>query len=197
MMQPVPQQTLHCSPEEYLRLEEIAEYKNEYHDGEIFPMTGGTLKHNQIAGNFYVALKLALKGQDYRVMIGDVRLWIPPVQSFTYPDIMVIAGEPHYFENRQDTITNPLFITEILSQSTKNYDRGDKFEFYRTLPSFKEYILVSQVKIHVEQFTKTNENKWLLSEYDQWDAMIKLNTLPVTLALADIYDDIEFANAKV
>lgn len=196
-MQPAQQQLPDYSPEEYLQLEEIAEYKSEYHDGEILPMTGGTFKHNQIAGNFYVALKLALKKQNYRVAIGDVKLWIPLTRRFVYPDVMVIAGKINYFENRRDTITNPLIIVEVLSQSTKDYDRGDKFEYYRTLPSFQEYILVSQFKVHVEHFFKTNENQWLLSEYAQLEAQLKLNTLPVVMTLADIYDEVNFEEGNL
>jgi len=196
-MQPAQQQLPDYSPEEYLQLEELAEYKNEYHDGEILPMTSGTVKHNQIAGNFYVAFKLVLKKQNYRVAIGDVKLWIPLTRRFVYPDVMVIAGKINYFENRRDTITNPLIIVEVLSQSTKDYDRGDKFEYYRTLPSFQEYILVSQFKVHVEHFVKTNENQWLLSEYAQLEAKLELNTIPVVMTLADIYDEVNFEEGNL
>ena len=196
-MQPAQQQSHYYSPEEYLQLEELAEYKSEYHDGEILPMTGGTVKHNQIAGNFYVALKLALKKQNYRIAIGDVKLWIPLIRWFVYPDIMVIAGKINYFENRRDTITNPLIIVEVLSQSTKDYDRGDKFEYYRTLPSFQEYILVSQFKVHVEHFVKTNEHQWLLSEYAQLEAKLKLSTIPVIMTLADLYDEVNFEEGSL
>ena len=196
-MQPAQQQSHYYSPEEYLQLEELAEYKSEYHDGEILPMTGGTVKHNQIAGNFYVALKLALKKQNYRIAIGDVKLWIPLIRRFVYPDIMVIAGKINYFENRRDTITNPLIIVEVLSQSTKDYDRGDKFEYYRTLPSFQECILVSQFKVHVEHFVKTNEHQWLLSEYAQLEAKLKLSTIPVIMTLADLYDEVNFEEGSL
>ncbi|BAP56995.1 hypothetical protein THII_2698 [Thioploca ingrica] len=196
-MQSAQPQSHYYSPEEYLQLEELAEYKSEYHDGKIFPMTGGTTNHNQIAGNFYVALKLALKKQNYQVAIGDVKLWIPLIRRFVYPDVMVIAGKINYFENRRDTITNPLIIIEVLSQSTKNYDRGDKFEYYRTLPSFQEYILVSQFKVHVEHFVKTSENQWLLSEYAQLEAKLELNTIPVVMTLADIYDEVNFEESSL
>ena len=191
-MQPAQQQSHYYSSQEYLQLEELTEGKNEYHDGEILPMTGGTFKHNQVAGNFYVALKLALRKQNYPVAIGDVKLWIPLIRRCVYPDVMVIAGTINYFENRHDTITNPLIIIEVLSQSTKGYDRGDKFEYYRTLPSFQEYLLVSQFKVHVEHFVKTSENKWLFSEYTQLEAKLELNTLPVIITLAEIYDEVNF-----
>ena len=191
-MQSAQTQSHYYSPEEYLQLEELTEAKNEYHDGEILPMTGGTFKHNQIAGNCYVTLKLALRKQNYQVAIGDVKLWIPLIRRFVYPDVMVIAGTINYFENRHDTITNPLIIIEVLSQSTKDYDRGDKFEYYRSLPSFQEYLLISQFKVHVEHFVKTSENQWLLSEYAQLEAQLELNTIPIVITLADIYDEVDF-----
>lgn len=191
-MQPAPQQSHYYSPEEYLQLEELAEDKNEYHDGEIFPMTGGTINHNQIAGNFYAAIKYSDKRTGYRVFMSEVKLWIPQIRRFTYPDVMITNGQPDYFENRRDTITNPLIIIEVLSQSTKDYDRGNKFEYYRTLPSFQEYLLVSQFKVHVEHFIKTSTNQWLLSEYAQLEAKLELNTIPVVITLADIYDEVNF-----
>ncbi|NJO14467.1 MAG: Uma2 family endonuclease [Thioploca sp.] len=196
-MQPAQQQPHDYSPEEYLQLEELAEYKSEYHDGEILPMTGGTTNHNQITGNFYAALKYSNKRKGYRVFITEVKLWIPQIRRFTYPDVMITNGQPNYFENRRDTITNPLIIVEVLSQSTKDYDRGDKFEYYRTLPSFQEYILVSQFKVHVEHFVKTNEHQWLLSEYAQLEAKLELNTIPVIITLADIYDEVNFEESNL
>ena len=99
--------------EEYLVLEEAAEYKSEYRDGEIVPMAGGTTNHNQIAGNVYAKLKFALKGQNYRVFITDVRLWIPRYNQYTYPDVMVIQGEPAYEGTGTTTVTNPLMIAEV------------------------------------------------------------------------------------
>ena len=103
-MQVITKQTY--TPAEYLELEEKAEYKSEYNNGQIFPMTGGSINHNRISGNLYIALSLALKQQEHEAFIGDVRLWIPNKQIYTYPDVLVIAGEPQYVANRTDTITN-------------------------------------------------------------------------------------------
>ncbi|GBF80036.1 Uma2 family endonuclease [Aphanothece sacrum] len=124
------------TPEEYLTQEELSDFRNEYIDGEIIPMTGGTQNHNEIAGNFYTSLKVALRGQNYKVYITDLRLWIPNYRVYTYPDIMVIKGQPILVENRQDNVTNPTLIIEILSKSTKNYDQGDKFDYYSSLSTF-------------------------------------------------------------
>ena len=126
---------LYYSPEEYLELETAAEYKSEYRDGLIIPMAGGTPNHNQIAVNLSAALNFALKGQPYRVFTSDVRLWIPQARLYTYPDVMVVSGQLQFAESRRDTITNPLIIVEVLSESTAKYDRGEKFRIYRTIPT--------------------------------------------------------------
>lgn len=147
------------TPEEYLQLEEQAEFKHEYHDGEIVPMTGGTTNHNEIAGNFYANLKFGLKQQNYRVYIGDVRLWIPRYRVYTYPDVMVIKGEPVYADKGTTTVTNPTLIAEVLPKSTQNYDQGDKFAYYRSIPEMEEYILISQKTHHIMQYSKTEAGK--------------------------------------
>ncbi len=121
--------------EEYLELEEAAEYKSEYIDGQIIPVAGGTTNHNQLALNLSTELNFAFKRQNYRVYMGNVRLWIPTKRIYTYPDVMVVVGEPEYFNNRTDTITNPVAIAEVLSESTKSHDRVTKFEDYRTITS--------------------------------------------------------------
>lgn len=184
------------TPEEYLALEETAEYKSEYHDGEIVPMTGGSTNHNRIARNMLIALSLQLRGQDYEVFIGDVRLWIPKFKRFTYPDVMVIAGQAEYYNNRKDTITNAQVVIEVLSKSTKGYDRGDKFQFYRTIPSFKEYILLDQSQIFIEQYTKQENKRWSYSVYDQEDAALTFSSFQVEVPLEDIYDKVDFANGE-
>ncbi len=180
------------SPEEYLEIQTAAESKSEYRDGLIIPIAGGTPNHNRIAGNFYAALNFALKGQAYDVFIGDMRLWIPQVRLYTYPDVMVVSGQLQFAEGRRDTITNPLIIAEVLSESTANYDRGEKFRLYRTIPTLLEYVLLSQAEMHVEQFAKTADNKWLLSEYDGKNTILTLNSIQVQVSLTDIYDKVEF-----
>lgn len=155
------------SKEEYLALEEIAEYKSEYLDGKIIPMAGGTTNHNKIAGNLYINFRAALKEDNYEVFIGDVRLWIPRYNIYTYPDLMIIEGEPVYEGKGRTTVTNPSIIIEVLSSSTSSYDKVKKFRYYRSLPSLMEYILIDQYSSFVEQFSKTQDNKWLLTEHEQ------------------------------
>lgn len=178
--------------EEYLELETGAEYKSEYYDGQILPMAGGTPNHNQIVLNFGAALNFALKGQAYRVFASDLRLCIPQKRLYTYPDVMVVAGRLDLAEGRRDTITNPIMIVEVLSESTANYDRGEKFKLYRHINSLKEYILIEQSEMHIEQFSKTADNKWLLSEYDGKDTVLTLTSIQFQTALLDIYDKVDF-----
>lgn len=184
------------TPEEYLALEEAAEYKSEYRDGEIVPMTGGTTNHNKIAGNFYAHLNFGLRGQNYDVYMGDVRLWIPRYRQHTYPDVMVIQGEPLYTGSGTTTVMNPLLIVEVLSKSTKNYDQGDKFLYYRSIPEFKEYILIDQTRYHLIQHTKTLDGKWLLTEYESQEAVIELSSIKFQINLNDVYERVNFAESE-
>jgi Uma2 family endonuclease len=184
------------TPEEYLQLEAAAEYRSEYRDGVIIPMAGGTTNHNEICLNLATNLRLGLKKQNYRVYMTDVRLWIPRYRQYTYPNVMLIKGEPIYTDQGTTTVTNPIMITEVLSQSTQNYDQGDKFTYYRSLPSMEEYILISQKHYHVMQYTKTEAGKWLLSEYETEDSLIQLASVNLELNLAEIYTNVDFNATK-
>ncbi|BBD54402.1 Uma2 family endonuclease [Planktothrix agardhii] len=185
------------TPEEYLALEETAIDKSEYHDGEIVTMTGGTTNHNKLALNFCRKFPLTIKEQNYEIFINDVRLWIPQTRRYVYPDIMVIQEEPIYQENNQTVVTNPLVIIEVLSNSTKNYDRGNKFFFYRSIPTFREYILIDQYSYHIEQFAKNSKSKWELTEYDSEDSVLTLESVEFQIPMRDIYQRINFeANAE-
>lgn len=181
------------TPEEYLEFEEAAEFRSEYRDGEIIPMTGGTTNHNKIAGNFYAYLKFALRGKSYDVYISDVRLWIPRYRQYTYPDVMVIEGQPVYTGTNTTTVMNPLLIVEVLSQSTKNYDQGDKFLYDRSIPEFKEYVLIDQYQYHVMQYVKTAEGQWLFNELEGESATLSLQTVDVNIQLNDLYEKVNFA----
>ena len=183
---------IYYSPEEYLILEEGAKFRSEYQDGRIIPMIGGTPNHNQIAGNFYGTLNFATKGQPYQVFINDLRLWIPSKRVYTYPDVMLVAGKLEFAEGRKDTITNAVMVAEVLSESTEDYDRGGKFKLFRSIPSFREYVLIAQYEMHVEQFSKTDDNKWVLSEYDGADAMLRLSCVEFEMRLGNIYDRVDF-----
>jgi len=181
------------TPEEYLELEENTEERHEYRDGEIVLMTGGTTNHNEIAGNLYAHLKFGLRKQNYRVYIGDVKVWIPRYRQYTYPDVMVIAGEPVYADQGTTTVMNPILITEVLSQSTKNYDQGDKFLAYRSIPELREYILIDQTRYQIMQYTKQNDQQWLLTEYQEEKATIELQCLDFAIPILDLYEGVDFS----
>ncbi|PZV15314.1 MAG: hypothetical protein DCF20_11080 [Pseudanabaena sp.] len=178
--------------EEYLELELASETRSEYRNGEIIPMTGGTPNHNEISGNAYILLKALLRTKEYRVFHVDQRLWIPSLKQYAYPDVMVAPKPLEMQTGRKDTITNPCFIAEILSRSTQNYDRSEKFANYRTINTFQEYLLIDQYRIHVEHYVKTTVNQWLFSEYDDPNITISLQFLDVSIQIADLYDNIEF-----
>lgn len=189
-------QKQYYTPEEYLELEATAEYKSEYIDGQIIPMAGASINHNRISLNLSSGLNFAFKNQNYEVFMGDVRLWIPQKIIYTYPDVIIIADKPEFFNNRTDTITNPQVIIEVLSKSTKSYDREDKFAAYRTIPTFQEYLLIDQNRIHVEQFSKIGKKRWNLCEYDEEDENISLVTAPFTISLQDLYNKVNFEVAE-
>jgi len=180
------------TPEEYLEFEINSPERHEYIDGEIIPMTGGLPNHNRLVLNLASALNFALRQQSYDVFVTDQRLWIPKQRIHTYPDIMVVEGALQLQSGRKDTITNPLLIVEVLSKSTQTYDQGNKFKFYRTIPSFQEYILIDQYSIHVEQYYKTESNQWIFSEKDGEESILKLNKVPFEIVLADIYNKVDF-----
>lgn len=185
------------TPQEYLEFEVNSEERHEYINGEIVLMVGGTPNHNKIAGNFYATLNFALKRQPYQVFITDQRLWIPEKRIYTYPDVMVVQGDLQLQSGRRDTITNPLMIAEVLSASTRSYDKDAKFAAYRTIPNFQEYLLIDQYTMHIEQYSKTQQKRWTFSEYDDANETISLNSFSCQITLADIYDKVEFDSSEV
>ena len=143
----------YITPEEYLERERQAETKSEYLRGEVFAMAGGSPIRARANRSTSLVRRLGdkLSQRPCDVYATDVRLAISQAGLYTYPDVMVICGEPVAVDDRQDTVTNPVLIVEVLSDSTKNYDRGQKFQHYRSLPSLMEYLTVAQDEAHVEQ----------------------------------------------
>ena len=180
--------TQRCSAEEYLALEVESEIRNEYRDGDIVPMTGGTPEHNKITSALNALLWFALRGQPYSLFMTDQRLWIPATDLYTYPDSMIVADPVELKPGRKDTVTNPVLLAEVLSDSTEKYDRGGKFEAYRTIATFQEYLLIAQDRPYVEQYVKQAENQWLLTEYRGLEQSVTLQSGAVTIALSDLYE---------
>jgi Uma2 family endonuclease len=180
------------TPEEYLALEEKAVDRHEYRDGEIITMTGGTTSHNQIAGNFYKLFPLTIQNQDYYVYINDVRLWIAEYRLYTYPDVMVIKGNPIYEGIGTINVTNPSIIVEVLSKSTRDYDWTDKFKFYRSIPEFQEYILIDQYRFYVAQYFKQEDRQWLFNDYEGGEAVLRLASVDFEISFQDLYQRVNF-----
>ncbi|OPF16680.1 hypothetical protein B1L04_10815 [Microcystis aeruginosa KW] len=189
-------ETKYYTPEEYLALEETSEDKNEYRQGEIIPMVEATTNHNQIAGNFYRRFPLTINNQDYYTYMETVRLWLSDYSIYTYPDVMVIKGQPLYQGNSQSNVINPLIIVEVLSNSTQAYDRGDKFKFYRSLPTFQEYILIEQSSYSVERYYKQKDDQWLIDFVTGENAVLQLVSVDWQISFQDLYQRVNFDLAE-
>jgi Uma2 family endonuclease len=187
------QRTTLLSPEEYLELERRAERKSEYFQGEMFAMAGASYEHVTIAGNLFYELKLRLKATPCRAFSSELRLRVAPNGLYTYPDVMVICGDPQFADERRDTVVNPILIVEVLSESTEAFDRGKKFAQYRALPSVLEYVMIAQDAPRIEQYLRQPDGHWLLAETSGRDANIRLASIDCVLPLAEIYDEIDFS----
>jgi Uma2 family endonuclease len=178
--------------EEYLMLEEKAAYKSEYRQGQIVGMSGASLTHNRLVGNLHATLYNALLGKPCSVFMSDLRLWIQTKNRAVYPDLTVICGEPALVAGRTDTVTNPTLIVEVLSKSTAEDDRSDKFHAYWTLPSFEEYVLVDQYRMHVEYFRRVNEKQWELQVFTQPEDLLLLRSIEAEIPLGKIYRQVQW-----
>jgi Uma2 family endonuclease len=176
------------SPEEYLALERQSEVKHEFLNGEIFAMTGASLQHNAIVWNVAGILYSQLKGRPCRAFIGDMRLRVDATGLYTYPDLVVVCGEPRLADADLDTLLNPTLIVEVLSPSTEAYDRGKKFAHYRTIESLAEVVLISQEQVEVERFSRQPEGGWLLLEANRLEDRLLLPSIGCELSLAAVYE---------
>lgn len=181
------------SAQEYLAYERQALNKHEYHKGEIFAMAGASFNHvminNALSGEIYNHLK----GKKCKVASNDLRVEVKTESSYVYPDVTIFCDRPKFTDNKQDTLTNPTVIIEILSKSTRDYDKGGKFELYRQLPSLTEYILVDSEKIAVECFKKnTQNNTWVLHEYLNEEDTFSIDAIDLKLQLQTLYTEVEF-----
>ena len=175
--------------EEYLVLEEKADYKSEYEQGRILAMSGGTLDHSTISQNTATAIANALKLANKRCRVNNsaLKIRIEAYDKGVYPDVSVICEQADYYKERKDVITNPLLIVEVLSKSTRDYDRGTKFKHYRSLSSLREYVLIEQDIAKVESWYKIEDNVWRISNATGLDASISLYSLDCEIQLSDVY----------
>jgi Uma2 family endonuclease len=193
MQKPVPK---YLPPEEYLAREETVTHKSEYYQGEIFAMAGNTIDHNRIVRNLTEQLNRSFQNKNCEAFNEHVRLCADTMQFFAYPDILVVCGKIQFYENRRDTLLNPILIVEVLSDSTENYDRGQKFKFYRSIPTLREYLLIDQYKIRLEQFSLGPQGKWMLSDYDGAEAVLNCTSIDFQIPLNEIYHRVEFGRAE-
>ena len=188
---PAQPQIAYITPEEYLALEREAEYKSEYFNGEIFAMSGASPAHNQIVTNIVGELYAKFKKRPCRVYANDIRVKVSSTGLYTYPDVVAICNQPRFDDEQKDTLLNPTVIIEVLSDSTANYDRGEKFKHYRTLDSLAEYLLIAQDECHLEHYVRQANQQWLLLETNDLQEIIELPSINCHLALSDVYDKVE------
>jgi Uma2 family endonuclease len=180
----------YITKEEYLETERVALIKHEYYQGEIFTRSGASLPHNIIFRNTFCTLYNKLKGKKCQPFSSDLRVHIPKNSLFTYPDITIICGTPETLDENFDTITNPSVIIEILSKSTRDYDKGQKFTMYRDISTLKEYILIDSEGIRVEKFTRNNDETWLFREYKSLEDTCDIDAIGEQIPLSEIYFEV-------
>jgi Uma2 family endonuclease len=178
---------------DYLQMENASIEKHEYYQGEVYAMAGAKVPHNKICANLLITLGQKLKGKKCQPYGSDQRIHIPANTLFTYPDISIICGEVITLNDDEYNAINPTVIIEVLSKSTKNYDRGEKFKLYRDIPSLKEYIMVDSESIHIEIFHLNATNRWELEEYKHLDGSIFITTIDESLLVSEIYENVEIS----
>jgi Uma2 family endonuclease len=182
-----PPQTL--TIEEYLAMEERATEKHEYIKGQLLPMPGGTFKHNLISTNIRTTLNMTVRQHDLPLLVNnsDTRILIPHLETFYYPDAVVIMGAPAYYAGRKDVVTNPLVIIEASSPSTVEIDRARKFMDHTALPSLKAYLLVHQDRPAAHLYSRLDAGRWELLSVEGLDSEVFFNSLGFSLKMRDIY----------
>ena len=174
------------TPEEYLVWERSSDEKHEYFDGEVFAMAGASEEHNLLVANVVATLWVALRQRTCKVYPSDLRVKIPSTGLYTYPDASVICERPEFEDDKADTLLNPQIIFEVLSDSTEDYDRGTKFKHYRSIPSFREYLLVSQTEILVEHSIRQDDGSWLLRDHGAGERLV-LASIGCEIAVDELY----------
>lgn len=179
--------------EQYLEIERQAERKSEFHDGEMFAMAGASWVHNRVVWNLIAHLNSRLGSGLCQGCPSDMRVRVPATGLYTYPDVVVVCGKPQFLDERRDTLLNPTLIVEVLSPSTEDYNRGRKFEHYRSLPSLCQYLLVASERIETELYTRQTDGQWLLNFASKAQDLVDLGSVGARLLVSEIYSDVELA----
>lgn len=174
--------------QDYLDRERTAEYKSEYFNGEIFAMAGATEIHNLLAGNAFALLHGQFLSRNCRVYGSDMRVNVSSTGLYTYPDLSAVCAEPQFVDEHHDTLLNPALIVEVLSVSTEAYDRGRKFEHYRSVPSLAQYVLIASDRVHVDVYTRDDGGKWVLSSCESLNDTIELGSIECRLLISSLYN---------
>jgi Uma2 family endonuclease len=182
----------YLTPEQYLELERRAEYKSEYYKGEMFAMAGATREHNLLAGNVLAALHTQLRSSPCETYPSDMRVLVRDTGLYAYPDVVIACQEPRFLDGQLDTLLNPTLLVEILSPSTEAYDRGRKFENYRSIQSLRQYLLVASDRIHADLYTRQEDGGWLLTSAGGPAGTLALASVDCQISLADIYEKVKF-----
>lgn len=182
----------YISIEEYLAAEETSDVKHEYYKGEVFAMAGGSIAHNQIVSNTIAAINNFLRDKDCQIFPSDLKVHNESNTLFTYPDLSIICGKIERWNNRIDTVTNPVVLIEILSKSTQGYDRGQKFHLYRSIPSVKEYILIASFETLIERYTKQATGFWNFRETSNPEDAFHIESIGFSCPIKELYRNVSF-----
>jgi len=176
----------HYSEDDYFAVEASSGIKHEFYRGEIFATAGASLAHNHLGANVLTSLRSAVRSKGGSAFGSDLRVKTPG-GLFTYPDVMVVCGPISLAQDRPDTVTNPCVLVEVLSDATRDYDRGEKFTLYQAIPTFQEYLLIEQDRVCVEHWQRQPTGDWTVQTHTSLDTTISLPTLGVTLSLREVY----------
>lgn len=178
------------SAEDYLSFERESEFHHEYYRGEIFQMSGASREHNLIVTNSVTSINSQLRGRPCETYSNDMRVHTPATGLYTYPDVVVVCGEPEFSDSEFDTLLNPIVLIEVLSPSTADYDRGKKFWHYQSIESLREYLLIAQDEIKIEHLIKQPDGRWKVFEYNSLDTKIELPSVEIALEASEIYEKV-------
>jgi Uma2 family endonuclease len=185
--------SLRLSVTDYLELERSADVRHEYHRGELFAMAGGTRNHSMLGVNVVTELNLLTRRCGCTTFNNDLRVHIETEDRFLYPEAAVVCGPEQHSQLDPDSIVNPVLIAEVLSDSTEAYDRGEKFRLYRTLPSLREYVLISQKQPLVEVFFRDESGTWEFRAYEGLETAISLQSMGAEIAMRELYRGVVWA----
>ncbi|GIV18657.1 MAG: hypothetical protein KatS3mg023_0408 [Armatimonadota bacterium] len=183
----------YISEAQYLQAERQSPTKSEYLAGQVFAMAGASRAHNRITFNLGGMLYAALRGKACEAYIADMRVRVAEASAYFYPDVVLVCGQPQFEDEQEDNLLNPTVIIEVLSPSTEELDRSVKFFAYQKLPSLREYLLVSQDRMHIEHFVRQPDGQWAHREYTRAEQVIALESANVELRVQAVYEGVTFA----